>query len=48
MMKKAKISKTINRKLFIATLCIGILTAAAVVTAMQISVDSPASLPSDI
>lgn len=36
------------KKLLLAVLCIGILGATAVVTAMQISLDSPASLPSDI
>jgi hypothetical protein len=35
-------------RILIAALCVGILTVATVVTAMQISLDAPASLPSDI
>ena len=34
--------------ILIFVLCIASLTATAIVTAMQISLDSPASLPSDI
>ncbi|MFT6267525.1 MAG: hypothetical protein ACJAVV_000323 [Alphaproteobacteria bacterium] len=41
-------NKQTRRKFILAGLCIIALTATAVVTAMQISLDAPASLPSDI
>lgn len=42
-MKKSK-----NLKIILLALCLTSLIAAAVVTASQISLDTPASLPSDI
>gem|GEM_PF-3231099 len=41
-------NKQTRRKLILIGLCLAALTAAGVVTAVQISLDSPASLPSDI
>lgn len=40
--------KQTKLKLILAGLCLSGLIAAATVTAMQISLDAPASLPSDI
>lgn len=37
-----------RRKFILVGLCIAALTVTAVVTAVQISVDAPATLPSDI
>ncbi|MFT4653363.1 MAG: hypothetical protein ACJA0G_002503 [Kangiellaceae bacterium] len=41
-------NKQKRRTLILIGLCIAALMATAVVTAMQISLDAPASLPSDI
>lgn len=41
-------NKRTTRKIILIGLCVAALTATAVVTAMQISLDAPASLPSDI